>query len=183
MKKLDLDLAERGVVFWLYRAGWRLWLLLLLAALALLGGWGQWRAAEHDVSRLDQERAQLLKTQARQAPRVAVAPKLSPEQFKASQLVIRQLNQPWMDLLETLETTRKGRVALLELRLDSTNDRIRGVAEAKNAQEMLRFMSQMKAQPLLTSVELSVHQMSQTDPNKPYRFEFSAYWQPEAGAR
>jgi len=41
----------------------------------------------------------------------------------------------------------------------------------------------MKAQPLLTSVELSVHQMSQTDPNKPYRFEFSAYWQPEEAAR
>lgn len=183
MKKLDLDFAERGGVFWLYRAGWRLWLLLLLAALALLGGWGQWRAAEQDGLRLDQERAQLLKTQARQAPRVAVAPKLTPEQFKASQLVIRQLNQPWMDLLETLETTRKGRVALLELRLDSANDRIRGVAEAKNAQEMLRFLSQMKAQPLLTSVELSVHQMSQTDPNKPYRFEFSAYWQPEEGTR
>jgi hypothetical protein len=47
---------------------------------------------------------------------------------------------------------------------------------------MLRFVSQMKAQPLLTSVELNLHQMSQTDPNKPYRFEFSAYWQTPVGA-
>jgi Tfp pilus assembly protein PilN len=129
-----------------------------------------------------QERDQLLKAQERQRPRVAAAPKLTADQFKASQAAIRQLNQPWVALLETLESTRKGRVALLELRLDSANDRIRGVAEAKNPQEMLRFVSQMKAQPLLTSVELNLHQMSQTDPNKPYRFEFSAYWQTPEGA-
>ena len=181
MKKLELDFADRGVVFWLYRAQWRLWLTGLLASLALWGGWGQWRAVQQDALRLDQERAQLLKLQERQMPRVAAGPKLTAEQFKATQAAMRQLNQPWMALLETLETTRMGRVALLELRLDSANDRIRGVAESKNSHEMLRFMSQMKAHPLLTSVELNVHQMSQTDPNKPYRFEFSAHWHSQEG--
>jgi Tfp pilus assembly protein PilN len=182
MKKLTLDFADRGVVFCLYHAPWRLGLAALLASLALLGGWGQWHAVHQDGLRMAQERDQLLKAQERQRPRVAAAPKLTADQFKASQAAIRQLNQPWVALLETLESTRKGRVALLELRLDSTNDRIRGVAEAKNPQEMLRFVSQMKAQPLLTSVELNLHQMSQTDPNKPYRFEFSAYWQTPEGA-
>jgi Tfp pilus assembly protein PilN len=179
MKKLDLDFAERGLVFWLYRADLRLWMTGLLACLALLWGWGQWRAVNNDVVRLELERSQLLNRQARLAPRAVVAPRLSAEQFKATDGAIRQLNQPWLPLLETLESTRKGRVALLEVRFDSANARIRGVAEAKNPQEMLRFMAQMKAQPLLTSVELNLHQMSQTDPNKPYRFEFSAYWQPE----
>lgn len=177
MKKLDLDFAERGGVFWAYRAQWHLWMGLLVGCVVLLAGWGQWRAVKEDVMRLEQERIQWNQSQVRQAPREAVASPMTAEQFKASQAVIRQLNQPWLPLLETLEATRKGRVALLEVRLDAANDRIRGVAEAKNPQEMLSFMSQMKAQPLLTSVELNVHQMSQTDANKPYRFEFSAYWQ------
>lgn len=181
MKQLDLDFAERGLVFWLYRANLHLWVALLVLCLVLVASIWQWRAVGHDALRLDQALAQLEKKQARLAPAVAVAPKLSAEQFKAAQAVIRQLNQPWLSLLETLEATRKGRVALLEVRLDGANDRIRGVAEAKNPQEMLRFLSQMKAQPLLTSVELNVHQISQTDANKPYRFEFSAYWQSEGG--
>lgn len=183
MKAMDLDFADRGVVFWLYRANLRLWMALFALSLALLGSAWQWRAVDQDILRLDQERAQLEKAQTRQAPAVAVMPKLTAEQLKAAQAAMRQLNQPWMSLLETLETTRKGRVALLEVRLDGANDRIRGVAEAKNPQEMLRFLSQMKAQPLLTSVELNVHQISQTDANKPYRFEFSAYWQAEGGLR
>ena len=181
MKQRALDFAERGLVFWLYRANWHLWMSLSVLSLTLVASVWQWRAVDQDVLRLDQERAQLEKKQARLAPAVAVAPKLSAEQLKATQAVIRQLNQPWLSLLETLEATRKGRVALLELRLDGASDRIRGVAEAKNPQEMLRFLSQMKSQPLLTSVELNVHQISQTDANKPYRFEFSAYWQPEGG--
>lgn len=183
MKPLDLDFADRGVVFWLYRANLRLWMALFVLSLALLGSAWQWREINQDIFRLDQKRAQLQKAQARQAPAVPVIPKLTAEQRRAAQAAIRQLNQPWISLLETLETTRKGQVALLEVRLDGANDRIRGVAEAKNPQEMLRFLSQMKAQPLLTSVELNVHQISQTDANKPYRFEFSAYWQSEGGLR
>jgi Tfp pilus assembly protein PilN len=45
---------------------------------------------------------------------------------------------------------------------------------------MLRFMTHLKAQPLLSHAQLSLHQISPTDRNKPYRFEFSADWHSEA---
>lgn len=182
MTKFDLDFAERGVLFWLYRADLRLCGAGVLAGMVLLAGWWVWGDVRQDLERLTLERARMEARQERPKSRSATQAGLSPEQIKATQAVVRQLNQPWMGLLESLEATRKGRVALLELRFDPVHDRLKGIAEAKNSVEMLRFMSQLKAQPLWGKAELTLHQISQTDPNKPYRFEFSAGWQQEGGA-
>ncbi len=183
MKKLDIDFADRGVLYWLGRADVRLWSVGLVASGVLLLSWLEWSSMQGELNRLAQERTQLVSRQERQSslkkPRPSAASGLTAEQIKAKNAVIRQLNQPWTELLETLESTQKGRVALLELRFDPVRNRVKGVAEAKNSIEMLRFITQMKAQPLLGKVELSLHQISQTDPNKPYRFEFSADWRDE----
>lgn len=185
MKKLDIDFADHGVLFWLYRADLRLWSLSLVTCFVLMAAWLEWSSVHSALDRLAQERAQMVSRQERHSalkkPRPSAASGLTAEQVKASNAVIRQLNQPWTELLETLESTQKGRVALLELRFDPLRNRVKGVAEAKNSIEMLRFITQMKAQPLLGKVELSLHQISQTDPNKPYRFEFSADWREEGG--
>jgi hypothetical protein len=179
MTKLDIDFVDRGLLFWLYRTDRRWALLTLLGGLALLLGWLQWRSVQSDLIRLTQEQAQTARLQERPKPRPSAAQGMTAEQIKATNGVIAQLNQPWSELLETLESTRKGRVAFLELRFDPVRARIKGVAEAKDATEMLRFMTQLKAQPLMAQAHLSLHQISQTDPNKPYRFEFSADWRKE----
>lgn len=179
MTKLDIDFVDRGVLFWLYRVDRRWAVLTLLAVLALLLGWLQWHALQSEAARLAQAQAQITRVQPRPQARPSAAQGMSAEQIKATNGVIAQLNQPWSQLLETLESTRKGRVAFLELRFDPLRSRIKGVAEAKNETEMLRFMTQLKAQPLLVHAQLSLHQISPTDPNKPYRFEFAADWHPE----
>lgn len=185
MKKSDIDFADHGVLFWLYRADLRLWSVGMVACALLLDAWWELSDVDRALDRLAQERSQIVSRQERQLtlnkPRPSAASGLTVEQIKAMNAVIRQLNQPWTELLETLESTRKGRVALLELRFDPVRNRVKGVAEAKNEVEMLRFITQMKAQPLLSTVELTLHQISQTDPNKPYRFEFSADWREDAG--
>jgi len=185
MKKLDIDFADRSALFWLYRADLRWWSVGLVTCLVLLAGWSEWSSVHSALDRLAQEHAQMLSRQDRQSslkkPRPSAASGLTAEQIKARNAVILQLNQPWTQLLETLESTHKGRVALLELHFDPVRNRVKGVAEAKNSIEMLRFITQMKAQPLLGNVELTLHQMSQTDPNKPYRFEFSANWRNDGG--
>lgn len=182
LTRLDVDFADRGVLFWLYRANLRVCALGLLAGLVLLAGWWEWREVSSDLARLAQERARMEMRQERPKPKTAAQAGLTSEQLKATHAVVRQLNQPWLTLLESLETTRKGRVALLELRFDPVHDRLKGIAEAKNSVEMLRFMSQLKSQPVWGKVELTLHQISQTDPNKPYRFEFSADWRQEGEA-
>lgn len=181
MTKMDIDFVDRGFLFWLYRTDRRWLVLTLLGVLALLLGWLQWRALQDEGVRLAQAQAQFTRVQPRLPARPSAAQGMSAEQIKATNSVIAQLNQPWSELLEILESTRKGRVAFLELRFDPLRSRIKGMAEAKNEMEMLRFMTQLKAQPLLVHAQLSLHQISQTDPNKPYRFEFSADWQPDGG--
>lgn len=185
MKTVDIDFADRSLLFWLYRADARLCLLGLVTFVGLLVSWLEWSALHSALDSLAQERYQMVSRQDRQSHltnlRRSTQSGMTAEQIKASNAATRQLNQPWTELLEILESTRKGRVALLELRFDSVHNRVKGVAEAKNLNEMLRFITQMKAQPLLSHVELTQHQISQTDPSKPFRFEFSAHWRDEGG--
>lgn len=41
---------------------------------------------------------------------------------------------------------------------------------------MFAYVRKLQAQPMLTSVYLSSHQVSEQDRNKPIRFEFTATW-------
>lgn len=181
MKPTGLDLAPRNAWFWLMR--WRAWQwgvmlatlpVLVAGALALAEVRQERLAADEDLARL-QRRVERLQ---QRTPALRV--RLTPAQAQAAERAVRQLNLPWMDLLDGLEASVTPEVALLGLDFDAGAQRLRGSAEARHPRAMLAFAARLKAQGAFTEVTLSGHQVNEADRNKPVQFEFLARWTQEA---
>lgn len=181
MKPLHLDLAPRSPALVLYRTPLWLWPLLSFALMLVMGALWQLGTLHQQQSELQ---ADLADTRERLAQRLSrpqrarsSAPSLTAEQAQRINAAIRQLNLPWDELIDALEGAARPQVALLELRPDAAARRLVGVAEARSPQDMIGYIERLKAQPLLTGVVLSSHQVNEEDKNHPLRFEFSATWQ------
>ncbi len=131
---------------------------------------------------LQQEQQQLLERKQSQltqrSPAKLVAPRApTPEaQIQAVNQAILQLNLPWRDLLNGLEAGTPKTIALLALEPDAKKFSLKGLAEARDSDAMIEFISQMKKQAIFDDVLLSKHEINEQDPNKPLRFQFEARW-------
>lgn len=180
MKVENHDFAPRTAVYWFSRATTSNWLMLLVAVIVLSVTVLIWTEKR---GQLAQQQVQLQSLQDRLELRavspVSTAPQLSAKQIQLVAGGIRQLNQPWGELLNALEDSSSAKVALIELRFDPALRQLRGAAECRSVQHMVTFVRQLRAQPLFASVEILAHQINETDKNRPYRFEFSARWREE----
>ena len=98
-------------------------------------------------------------------------------QATAVNAAVAQLNIPWRDLLDAVESATPKEVALLSLEPDAHKNILRGVAEAKTSDDMLSYVEQLKKPGFFDLVVLTKHEVNEQDPNKPLRFQFEAHWQ------
>lgn len=124
---------------------------------------------------------ELQHTQAQLAQRAARKPvpktlTVSEAQATAVNNAVAQLNLPWRDVLDAVETATPPTIALLALEPDAAKHLVRGAAEAKTSDTMIAYVEQLKQQAFFASVVLTKYEINEQDPNKPIRFQFEAQW-------
>lgn len=116
----------------------------------------------------------MVQTRARPAPTRAET--ILPVHAKAVNDIVSRLNLPWSDVFQSVEAATPATIALLEMSPDPERYAIKGMAEAKTADDMLAYIVQLGQQRFFTSVLLTRHEVNEQDPNKPIRFQFTAEW-------
>jgi hypothetical protein len=183
MKRLQIDFAPPSMARDWHRAG-RRGALLLLAGLLLCGG-----AAAVGARMLTRQHAfdaQLAALQAgsRKAQAALVKPAaissgaapMTAAQAAAINGAILQLNLPWAALRDAVGAATPASVALLALEPDPRRRSLKITAETKDAEGMVAYVEQLKRQELFGDVVLLRHEINETDPNRPLRFELDAPW-------
>ena len=95
---------------------------------------------------------------------------------RAVRLVAQNLVTPWADLLASLESAPNRSVALLSVEPSVSKHSLRLTAEARNAPEMLAYLSALQRDSRLSSVVLVSHQVQAQAPGTPVRFQIQAGW-------
>jgi Tfp pilus assembly protein PilN len=86
------------------------------------------------------------------------------------------LQLPWGKLLQSLEQTYPGHIALLSLEADERRNEATLTAEARNAEAMLAYLEVLKAPPGLKTVVLASHEIQEEDEQRPLRFVVRLGW-------
>jgi hypothetical protein len=178
MKRLDVDFAPWGRARWLARLSLAQVLCLLVlsvAACALLWQVGLQQnelATWVQVQATQSERLQRLGR--RHAPVPAAS--LPPERTLAANAVLRDLQAPWMPLLDRLETGAPSDVALLEFTPELRQRRLRLQAEAATLPGMTRYVAWLKTRQGFEQVVMGRHEVVESDPHQPVRFEIELQW-------
>jgi hypothetical protein len=177
MRKMQIDFAAPTVRRALYRMH-PLALAGMLAGVALCAG-----AAWSGYNALQQSRAadarQLRALQAsRPAAQASAARKVViPEaQAKAVNGAIMQLNLPWRELQQAVAGSAPAGIALLALEPDPRKQVLKITAEAKNADDMIAYIEQLKQQEFFAGAALARHEIMDTEPNRPLRFQVEVRW-------
>lgn len=89
---------------------------------------------------------------------------------------IRQLNLPWRDIFDSIESATPDSIATLDLTPDAQSRKIRMMAEAKTAEDMIAYIEQLKRSEMLESVILTHHETNVQDANRPIRFRLDMRW-------
>lgn len=111
----------------------------------------------------------------RREPATAAAA-VPPDRVRAINVAVVQLNLPWSELFEAVESVMPAQVALIAL---EPNGRMRMLilqAEAKTAEHMIEFVDRLKSVPIFENVVLTRHEIRAQDPNRPYRFSIEVRW-------
>ncbi len=178
MKAVHVDFAAASFRRALYRTGPAAWALgalgLLLCLAAVILGWRL--AAQKNADA--QELAATLK-RANVPVVVAVAtqqPRISAQQAGAVNAAVMQLNLPWRALHDAISAGTPPNIALLALEPDAKRRVIKLTAEARNSDDMIAYVEQLKRQELFAGVSLARHEIGDQDPNRPIRFQLEAEW-------
>jgi Tfp pilus assembly protein PilN len=178
MKSIGINFAPRTLVGTLYQIGPLPWFCIVVGlSLGIV-------AAFHAYSKLDAiaaqdaalRRAQRTLTERQHQQSVLKAVVISDDQAAAVNAAIAQLNLPWRDVFNAVEAATSKSIALVSLQPDAKRGLVTVVAEAKNSDDMIAYVEQLKKQAFFTSVWLSKHEVNEQDPNKPLRFQLDAQW-------
>jgi Tfp pilus assembly protein PilN len=176
MKPMHIDFATPG---------WRRTLYRLHPALLAAGAAGvllcfaagvlAWQTAQQREAR---ERAL---NAARQKAAVS-APVRLPEtvipeaQATAVNTAIMQLNLPWRGLQDAVADATPSSIALVALEPDARKQTLKITAEARNADDMVAYVEQLKQQEFFLGAGIVRHEINTGDPNRPIRFQVEAQW-------
>lgn len=173
MKRLDLDFQRRPVAS---PAGWVLLALGVAAgAAALVAGQriGEERALHEAKARHIE---QSLPKVARTAQGAGAPGRIQDAGLAGMRSVLSQLDLPWNDLFNTLESNAVGDVALLSLTPDARKGQVRLMAEARDLGAMLLFHRRLEESGRLRDVSLVNHELGEQVPGRPVRFSLVATW-------
>jgi len=178
MRPMQIDFSTAGWRSTLYRihpavlAAGLLGMALLLAGAAL----GVQAAKQQAV------REQGLRAQERKQAAAVRAPERKPEtvipeaQAVAVNSTILQLNLPWRELQDAVAAANTPAVALLALDPDPRKQTLKITAEAKNSDDMVGYIEQLKQQEFFAGASLLRHEINDQDPNHPLRFQVEVHW-------
>jgi hypothetical protein len=182
MNRIDIDFAPFSVPRILRRTRMASW-LFLLAAIAL---WAfiaitsiklnhQKNVNASNLSKVMQDAQRRLDEQ--NARKQAISKVTIPEaQAGAVNKAIEQLNLPWRDLFNAIESATPATIALLAIEPDAKKHVLKATAEVKASDDMVGYVEQLKKQGLFSNVLLTKHEINAQDPNKPIRFQLEAEW-------
>ncbi len=178
MRPMQIDFATAGWRATLYRVH-PAFLLAGVLGVALLAAGASFgvQAAKQQAAREESLRAQ----QRKQAFAVR-APERKPEtvipeaQAVAVNAAILQLNLPWRDLQDAVAAANTPAVALLALDPDPRKHTLKITAEAKNSDDMVGYIEQLKQQEFFAGAALLRHEINDQDPNRPLRFQVEVQW-------
>lgn len=148
-------------------------LLIALTGVLILLTHQLWRQQE----RVHELQEALDRRQARQAVRqTPLLPQVSAEAAKAHNTAVRQLNIPWSRLWDALERHVNAEVAVLSMEPDATHRQVRIVAEAKDAETLLRFAQALGEDRSFAGMRLRQEETNELDANRPVRLTFELRW-------
>lgn len=178
MKPVRIDFAAPSLRRTLFHTHPLVWLLCLAAlAACCYAGWTGWQLLVQQRSndeRLAALGARRVASASAAAP--AVRPAISEAQAVAVNGAVRRLNLPWRALREAVAGATTPAIAVVALEPDAHKHSMRITAEAKNADDMIDYVEQLKHQELFNAVTLTRHEINELDPNKPMRFQIEAQW-------
>lgn len=182
MKPLAIDFAPSSIrrsVMLTPPASW----LALIIALALCAAIACKAVTLHKKTGTDyaslNRLLQKAKAQQKEQADLTIAAKissLSEAEANAINSVIAQLNLPWADVFDALETAMPPTIALLSIEPEAQKKLFKGVAEASSSEDMIAAIEALKKEALFHSVLLTRHETNAQDPNRPLHFEFEAQW-------
>jgi hypothetical protein len=98
--------------------------------------------------------------------------------WKQALSVRLQLSLPWATFFREIGQASKsgGDVALISVEPDPVKSNVILIAEARNLNAMLKFVTLLQASPEFSQVALLSHSIDSTSAEKPVRFRMSANW-------
>lgn len=123
------------------------------------------------IASIRRERSSILDTQPIEKDSEQIA--VETNQAKA---IILELNLPWRELFEAIESYQKNDVAVLAIEPDAQKGLVRVNAEAKSLDNMITYLAYLQKLPLFRNIELVNHQIQEQDPQQPVRFMLQATW-------
>jgi hypothetical protein len=172
--KIHLDYAKQPST----PSSWALGLLLAAVVLISVTGW-EYVKLESERSDLQ---AQMLEGGASDRT-VFYAPTSSPEAQKAlreqviqANAVLGELGRPWPALFLMLERLAQPEIALLAIRPDALNGRLRIAGEARTMTDALNYVRKLASSGRMIDVVLEEHEVVASDQQRPVRFALSARW-------
>jgi Tfp pilus assembly protein PilN len=138
----------------------------LVAAAIRIEGQGRLLAATQD---------QLARGEAARTRRVAT-PRgdLSAKERRALDAIAGQLNTPWSQLLDALESSLPDGVALVSIEPNGTSGKVRIQAEARTLDALLVYAGTLRQLPIFESVTFVKHETNEQDANRPMRLVLEA---------
>ncbi|MTW10728.1 hypothetical protein GM658_08935 [Pseudoduganella eburnea] len=178
MKPMRIDFATPGWRAVLYRAHPAVLAAGVLGALLLVTG----AATGVQATKKQAAREESLRAQQRMQAAAARIPERKPEtaipeaQAVAVNAAILQLNLPWRQLQDAIAAANTPAVALLALDPDPRKQTLKITAEAKNSDDMVGYIEQLKQQEFFSGASLLRHEVNEQDPNHPLRFQVEVQW-------
>lgn len=97
--------------------------------------------------------------------------------WRTAQNAAMQLNLPWSRFFASLgEASSAGEVALISIEPDAQKGQVVVVAEARNLNSMLDFVSALQISDEFSEVALQSHLINKAVPEQPIRFRLSTKW-------
>ncbi len=178
MRKMQLDFAPPSLRRTLYHTPPLAWAAVLAGAALCAGAAfaGYQALAQSRAADARAARAQLARQPAAQARQDAPKIVIPEAQGKAVNAAILQLNLPWRQLQQSVAESTPKSIGLLALEPDPRRQALKITAEAKNADDMIAYIEQLKEQEFFAAAVLVRHEVMETDPNRPLRFQVEVQW-------
>jgi Tfp pilus assembly protein PilN len=154
------------------RRPWWIGASVLILALAVAGGMVlRYRDVQHELAAVDAAQGLL---NADRRPQRAVSKGQLDEEARIIDATVRQLNIPWAQMIEAVETASSSEVTVLQLQPETQQRSLRLTAEAKNREAMLRYVRRLGETRALSGVHLVNHHVQVEDPSRPIQFGVQA---------
>jgi Fimbrial assembly protein (PilN) len=175
-KKLDVEFIKANP-FALSSYSWLSLMVLLASIILATFVWQKYQTQHAELTAINN---QLNQSNQQPVPKKTVL-ETTPTVISADkkiqiQTIVTALVMPWHKLLQAIERADNKDIALLNLTPNTKNQQLILSGEGKDLQAVLRYVSQLQAQPMLDKVYLQKHSIDNSNVSKPVKFTIFTQW-------